>query len=135
MQLCGELPCTSWSAGGGWGGIIYTPKSHAHECDKLACIFSRLFYSFRVCVCACSAHCWMVGGRTTTSAHTITVHSRPLLACSTSHLSLKSCRKVVSFLVPIRVRVHRWNCTSSHAPCNLWTSPHMQQSLLSCVCT
>ena len=70
-------------------------------------------------------------------------HIRPHHGCpqltSASLLHLSPLFEVLvgkssSFLVPIRFRVHRLDCTSSHTPCNPWTSPHMQQSLLACVC-
>ena len=63
--------------GGGGGNLLLTTYVLLYFLrDKLACIFSRPFYSIRACVRACGAHLLDGGGkRTTTSAHTIAVHS------------------------------------------------------------
>ena len=84
MQLCGELPCTSWSAGGD-GGTSYILRSHM---PKRGAIYSVINWhvflvGFSILFACVSVHacmrvvltCWMVGGRTTTSAHTMAVHS------------------------------------------------------------
>ena len=81
-----------------------------------------------VCVRQCVVlTCWMVGEG---DYHIRPHHGCPQLT-SASLLHLSPLFEVLvgkssqAFLVPIRVRVHRLDCTSNHAPCNPWTSPHM----------